>query len=345
MRCFRFVLWLGSAASLVLALGMVIWTLVLREAANDGERKEHQFNRTNLTDGIGNRTSDPDDDNGSDDLTDRFLDALALALAAAMLASAVATLAGTWAIPSGGFGDARAEDGEDSGGGPGCCQLFCLTASAAMHLAASVLSGLIAAAFAFLVHEHDPSFQRWLPSLFRSRDENNNYLMSWILLGLCASHLLQRILVRSFRRNLDRLSRHLRRRSGLFSSSTSPRPWWWHHQAVSSSGHDAATPSTFWHDDRRWLSWLTRRQRRGRSSPSNPRDDGSVDFASVQEDWLNRSMEDPTWWSRDHNDDDDNVEPQDGERGPPRSLEAGKEGQPTKVSRRIQSKDLSWAEE
>lgn len=39
--------------------------------------------------------------------------------------------------------------------------------------------------------------------------------------------------------------------------------------------------------------------RRGTSGGGNVRDDASVDFASVQEDWASRSEEDPLWWTRD----------------------------------------------
>mmetsp|Transcript_7870 Transcript_7870/g.16421 ORF Transcript_7870/g.16421 Transcript_7870/m.16421 type:complete len:419 (+) Transcript_7870:233-1489(+) len=35
------------------------------------------------------------------------------------------------------------------------------------------------------------------------------------------------------------------------------------------------------------------------SDDHDPRDDGSVDFASVQEEWASRSEQDPLWWSRD----------------------------------------------
>jgi len=52
-------------------------------------------------------------------------------------------------------------------------------------------------------------------------------------------------------------------------------------------------PSSFFSTS--WFFW--------KSSPTtpfshNPRDDGSVDFASVQEEWASRSEEDPLWWSR-----------------------------------------------
>ena len=49
-----------------------------------------------------------------------------------------------------------------------------------------------------------------------------------------------------------------------------------------------------------WVSsWTTSRRRRSLvDGGSNLRDDGSVDFASVQEEWASRTEEDPVWWSR-----------------------------------------------
>jgi hypothetical protein len=42
--------------------------------------------------------------------------------------------------------------------------------------------------------------------------------------------------------------------------------------------------------------------RGGRSSSNdNPRDDGSVDYASLNEEWASRSEEDPYWWTREEN--------------------------------------------
>ena len=41
-----------------------------------------------------------------------------------------------------------------------------------------------------------------------------------------------------------------------------------------------------------WSTWLFSKK----SHSNNPRDDGSVDFSSVQEDWASKSQEDPYWW-------------------------------------------------
>jgi hypothetical protein len=40
---------------------------------------------------------------------------------------------------------------------------------------------------------------------------------------------------------------------------------------------------------------------RSSSSNNNPRDDGSVDYASLNEEWASRSEEDPYWWTREEN--------------------------------------------
>jgi hypothetical protein len=96
------------------------------------------------------------------------------------------------------------------------------------------------------------------------------------------------------------------------------RPWWWQSSsggidrgATDSEGRDGCdNGSDRREDEDGWFGWVRRQGRKpNRSATSsrlsffrstrNFRDDGSVDFASVQEDWMNRSMEDPHWWSRD----------------------------------------------
>ncbi|KAL7571870.1 hypothetical protein ACA910_002942 [Epithemia clementina (nom. ined.)] len=47
------------------------------------------------------------------------------------------------------------------------------------------------------------------------------------------------------------------------------------------------------------LFWRTGRNSNHDDSNNNLRDDGSIDFASVQEEWASRSEEDPLWWARD----------------------------------------------
>ena len=99
------------------------------------------------------------------------------------------------------------------------------------------------------------------------------------------------------------------------------RPWWWtssysrhghrrRHRHHGQDGHDDAGLSESLLDH---SSPSRRRGRRGflgrlfARSPRNRdamRDDGSVDFASVQEEWASRAEEDPVWWSREDSDED-----------------------------------------
>ena len=68
-------------------------------------------------------------------------------------------------------------------------------------------------------------------------------------------------------------------------------------------GTDGARASSSGRRRRRgFFSWF------GRSTAETTlRDDGSVDFASVQEEWASRAEEDPVWWSREDDDDADNL--------------------------------------
>jgi len=91
------------------------------------------------------------------------------------------------------------------------------------------------------------------------------------------------------------------------------RPWWWQR----SHGNADHMQEPLLHHQPAWAGngnrqpyemqeGLDQGVNRGgllrrifRNGPSqNVRDDGSVDFASVQEDWANKSQEDPLWWSR-----------------------------------------------
>jgi hypothetical protein len=95
--------------------------------------------------------------------------------------------------------------------------------------------------------------------------------------------------------------------------SRNRRPWWWK-RSCNAGGDDLGDPllgpswaasnnRSYQMDEgldqspSMWSS-LFGKKRRG---DGNPRDDGSVDFVSVQEDWASRSEEDPFWWSRDEN--------------------------------------------
>jgi hypothetical protein len=408
MRCYRALLVVGSAAGLVLALWVMIWTLAFRKEEDCKEQNQqqeqhkhklqHQHNRSDSRDTAtysAGSNSTNDHTHEGDDPLHHWFNAASLAIATLLAISALSTLAGTssWRSPI--PGDTRAEarveyeedhDHDDDDDNPAaCCRHLCLSSAGALHLSTSVWCGISSLACAALIRERNQDFQRWLPPVFRSfspRDGeddgsnsnrsngNNNYLLAWILLIICASHILQRSLVRRFRSNLEqlrrlqRLGRRRRQFAGLVAlAPSSSRPWWWqqtqHHADSSRGGHEgsAEEPSSFWHDDRRWFSWLRRKRHCSPSSGSNnPRDDGSVDFASVQEEWLNRSMEDPFWWSRDEHENDDRVIPRDDDQqeGSGRlylGTKDGEEAQSTNSSSRRYSnssparKDVSWADE
>jgi len=94
----------------------------------------------------------------------------------------------------------------------------------------------------------------------------------------------------------------------------SRRPWWWqstqqqqqqddpndnntvltqqllHDRDLDPRAISIASPSSWWRF--RWSA----------DTVQDPRADGSVDFASVQEEWASRTEEDPFWWSRNERD-------------------------------------------
>ncbi|KAG7369074.1 hypothetical protein IV203_031817 [Nitzschia inconspicua] len=106
-----------------------------------------------------------------------------------------------------------------------------------------------------------------------------------------------------------------------FYASRRHRPWWWNHRSgggnrgddtamheslLGNNGQPGWTASggqSYLMDDgvgtptsRRFLGgWFGFR---GGNDNSNPRDDGSVDYASLNEEWASRSEEDPYWWTR-----------------------------------------------
>ena len=86
------------------------------------------------------------------------------------------------------------------------------------------------------------------------------------------------------------------------------RPWWWNspsmHNRRRPAGSAALTEALL-EDGENEAHETTRRRRRrfllwpfGRHDHHDPRDDASVDFASVQSEWASRAEEDPVWWSR-----------------------------------------------
>jgi hypothetical protein len=141
------------------------------------------------------------------------------------------------------------------------------------------------------------------------------------VLGMAVFHAVQSRAAFGYRYQLQLLihevsaasatSRRRRRRA-------TRRPWWWQSSSgnitrgtTDSEGRDGCDngPDRGENEDG-WFGWVRRQGRKPNPSSTtsrlsffrsthNFRDDGSVDFASVQEDWMNRSMEDPHWWSRD----------------------------------------------
>lgn len=106
-----------------------------------------------------------------------------------------------------------------------------------------------------------------------------------------------------------------------FGSSRRRRPWWWnrsrghendsnmHASLIGNNGQPRWTNSgnqSYLMDDgvegtpssRGLLSgWFGRI----RNNDSNPRDDGSVDYESLNEEWASRTEEDPYWWTKEEN--------------------------------------------
>lgn len=81
------------------------------------------------------------------------------------------------------------------------------------------------------------------------------------------------------------------------------RPWWWSHSRDPDmqEGLLENRDDNDEHDSsgrRPWYAFWKRRSH-NQDQRDSLRDDGSVDFASVQEEWASRSQADPFWWSRD----------------------------------------------
>jgi hypothetical protein len=116
------------------------------------------------------------------------------------------------------------------------------------------------------------------------------------------------------------------------------RPWWWSSNTAEQDALNESLLSTSSTGVPRWVSNRQdgyydnetgaaspdhdnsrRRRRPDRSwfwfwgnggqddNNNNPRDDGSVDFVSVQEEWASRTEEDPFWWSRDEDKNEEDI--------------------------------------
>jgi hypothetical protein len=89
-----------------------------------------------------------------------------------------------------------------------------------------------------------------------------------------------------------------------------PRPWWWQpaNNAEPSLLEDPLLPHPWASmardteyeanhgiaaNTRPWSRWFAKQP-----SSNHARDEGSVDFSDVQEDWASRSEEDPFWWTK-----------------------------------------------
>jgi len=108
------------------------------------------------------------------------------------------------------------------------------------------------------------------------------------------------------------------------------RPWWWSHRSFSRgrgrgrNGNDELDPDDPLTDSLLPIS----ADRRGESTSNNDtatrswtlfgrrrhnndydREEASVDFASVQEEWASRTEEDPYWWSREEDDNNSRTPP------------------------------------
>ena len=145
--------------------------------------------------------------------------------------------------------------------------------------------------------------------------ENHVHFVWATLLVCCGIEALRSISLLSYRAYLleeDELSLQLLPQP----SRRNRKPWWW------SSRRNADNRPEELADPLLGPSWATANNRSYQmdhgfdSEPipsmwtrmfggsrvrdnSNARDDASVDFASVQEDWASRTEEDPLWWTRD----------------------------------------------
>jgi len=129
--------------------------------------------------------------------------------------------------------------------------------------------------------------------------------LSLIFLGAFLLECARWQLVQSLHRKLASLEAtedaRARQRSDL-RNRVSARPWWFVRGSVRTN-EDPLTESLLPVNSgvqsapRSWT--FLGRPRRIQGERQNFRDDASVDFASVQDEWASRTEEDPYWWSRD----------------------------------------------
>jgi len=141
----------------------------------------------------------------------------------------------------------------------------------------------------------------------------NNINFIWIsILVLCGLEVIRWISLLNYREYLlehDELSVQLLPQTLIRNR----KPWWWKRQnTVRDQANDlndpllgpswtASNSQSYQMDEgldqanKGNSLWSKLFEKRG---GSNPRDDTSVGFASVQEDWASKSEEDPLWWTR-----------------------------------------------
>lgn len=141
--------------------------------------------------------------------------------------------------------------------------------------------------------------------------ENHVHFIWVTLLVGCVIEAIRSISLVSYRTYLldqDELSLQLLPQS----SRRNRKPWWWSRRPADNHPEELVDPLL----DPRWATANNRSYEMdhgldsgtipsmwsrvfGARNKSNVRDDASVDFASVQEDWASRTEEDPLWWTRD----------------------------------------------
>lgn len=142
-------------------------------------------------------------------------------------------------------------------------------------------------------------------------ENSNNQRLTMFLLGAFLLECARWQLVQNLNRKLEILeasedarARERSERRNRFAE----RPWWFGRRSRTNTNDDPLTDSLLpVASDRDQQSaapsWtFFGRPRRAQREHNNVREDASVGFASVQEDWASRTEEDPYWWSREEDD-------------------------------------------
>lgn len=159
-------------------------------------------------------------------------------------------------------------------------------------------------------HEQDMH----VPKFFVNFVSNHIHFIWILLLILCGIEALRCVTLLNYREYLledDELSVQL----SVQGNARNRKPWWWKPQRSSnnrtgdmrepllepnwalSNNQSYQMDEGLDNENNANTIWSSIFGRQGRNN-RNPRDDGSVDFASVQEEWASRSEQDPLWWSR-----------------------------------------------